>query len=259
METNTRHLLYKYLDAQGAETMLRNGNLQFTNATRLNDPFDCHPGLIDFSKISPEQAQPWGREDTLSLKAHPYERNRERAWICCLSKINNSLPMWTFYAKNHTGVCIGLDIEKVKPHIHYMLGTMVFNDCWDVEYRDVIEKPDFFKRDNQDFFMYQILTKAKEWEYEQEVRMFIFDPHQMCMDICSPYKPKKGKVADWKEVRAYPKLGNDCFAAIYLGLNILPRHKKRIIKIAKKRNPEMKIYQMTTNPKVLKLDFIEEG
>ncbi len=250
-------ILYKYIDIDGAEAMLKHSNLRFTNATKFNDPFDCHPGLIDFSKISQEQAKPWGREDTISLKAYPYERNREEAWICCLSKTNNSLPMWTFYAKDHTGICVGLDIEKLKPHIHHMLGTMVFNDCWDVEYRDVIEKPDFFERDNQDFFMYQILTKSKEWEYEQEVRMFIFGPHQMCMDMSLPYKPKKNEITDWKEVCAYPKISDDCFAAIYLGMNIGEKRKKRIIEIAKDRNPDIKIYQMQVNPDAFRLFFIE--
>ncbi len=99
-------ILYKYLDAKGAATMLYNSDLQFTNATKFNDPFDCHPGLIDFSKISPEQAKPWGVQDTILLKSNPYERNGNEAWICCLSKVNHSLPMWTFYAKDHTGVCM---------------------------------------------------------------------------------------------------------------------------------------------------------
>lgn len=40
--------LYKYLDFNGGLMMLHYGNLQFTNATQLNDPFDCHPSLIDF-------------------------------------------------------------------------------------------------------------------------------------------------------------------------------------------------------------------
>ena len=53
--------LYKYLDVQGAAGMLYNGNLQFTNAHYLNDPFDCHPSLIDFSRLTPEQAKPWGK------------------------------------------------------------------------------------------------------------------------------------------------------------------------------------------------------
>jgi hypothetical protein len=148
-------LLFKYLDAQGAAGMLYNGNLQFTNATRLNDPFDCHPGLIDFSKISPEQAKPWGVRDTILLKSNSYERNWNEAWICSLSKINNSLPMWTFYAKDHTGVCVGLDMEKVNANLHSgrgYIGLHDFSDCYEVQYRDIIEKPDFFKRDNQGFY-----------------------------------------------------------------------------------------------------------
>ena len=43
--------LYKYLDFTGGLMMLHYSNLQFTNATQLNDPFDCHPSLIDFSNV----------------------------------------------------------------------------------------------------------------------------------------------------------------------------------------------------------------
>lgn len=38
-------ILYKYLDIVGAKSMIGNRNLQFTNASQLNDPFDCHPKL----------------------------------------------------------------------------------------------------------------------------------------------------------------------------------------------------------------------
>ena len=43
-------ILYKYLDIVGAKCMIGNQNLQFTNASQLNDPFDCHQKLIDYSK-----------------------------------------------------------------------------------------------------------------------------------------------------------------------------------------------------------------
>ena len=33
--------LYKYLDVKGGLMMLHYSNHQFTNATRLNNPFDC--------------------------------------------------------------------------------------------------------------------------------------------------------------------------------------------------------------------------
>jgi hypothetical protein len=45
------HILYKYLDIMGGKMMIGNKNLQFTNASQLNDPFDCHPNLVDFSNL----------------------------------------------------------------------------------------------------------------------------------------------------------------------------------------------------------------
>lgn len=39
--------------------MLYYSNLQFTNATQLNDPFDCHPSLIDFSNVPKEACGGW--------------------------------------------------------------------------------------------------------------------------------------------------------------------------------------------------------
>ena len=53
--------LYKYLDAQGGLAMLENSNIQFTNATKLNDPFDCHPSLIDFSQVPAEKNKSLGQ------------------------------------------------------------------------------------------------------------------------------------------------------------------------------------------------------
>ena len=41
--------LYKYLDANGGLAMLQNCNLQFTNATQLNNSFDCHPALFKYT------------------------------------------------------------------------------------------------------------------------------------------------------------------------------------------------------------------
>ena len=45
------NLLYKYLDVNGAIMMLHYSNLMYANATMFNDPFDCHPSLIDFSNV----------------------------------------------------------------------------------------------------------------------------------------------------------------------------------------------------------------
>ena len=48
-------ILYKYLDVKGAAMMLYYHNLMFTNATKLNDPMDCHQDLIDFTHVPENQ------------------------------------------------------------------------------------------------------------------------------------------------------------------------------------------------------------
>lgn len=249
----TYPVLYKYLDVNGAKAMLYNSNIQFTNATKLNDPFDCHPGLIDFSQITPHQCKGWPKDIAIDLESHRFERDRDRVWLCCLSKNFQSILMWSYY-NNHRGVCIGLDIEKVKKDIHYMLGASVDNNCHEVVYRDIIEKPNYFA-DKENFFYYQMLTKAKEWAHEEEARMLIFEPVPWIMALTRD--PKKDEITDWKEVRAYPQIDGECFSAIYLGVNISKEDEAEIINMSRKLNPNIHIYQMKVNPDAFKLDFSE--
>lgn len=137
----------------------------------------------------------------------------------------------------------------------------------EVQYKDIIEKPDYF-HSCQDYFRYQLSTKAKAWKHEQEVRLLLIDPtpagtlnHPCFAPMALPYKPKdKNEVIDWKEVRAYPKIGGECFESLYLGINIDKEEKENIIKMARRRNPEIKIYQMTTDPEafMLKEEILED-
>ena len=116
--------LYKYLDFNGGLMMLYYGNLQFTNATRLNDPFDCHPSLIDFSNVPKEVCGGWTPDIIEELRRDPFRRTREEAWICSLSKIYDSILMWSYYSK-HKGICIGLDMEKVRKCLSRMHGSVM--------------------------------------------------------------------------------------------------------------------------------------
>ena len=72
-----------------------------------------------------------------------------------------------------------------------------------------------------------------------------------------PFKPKKGKTYDWKKTRVYPVLGGECFEAIYLGAMMFDEEKQSVIRLAKKLNKNIKIYQMDINPDAFKLDVRE--
>ena len=106
-------ILYKYLDITGAKCMIGYSDLQFTNATRLNDPFDCHPSLIDHES-SIDGNSPWPKEWLIEKERLDAKNLRERTWLCSLSKECDSASMWEHYCNKHTGICVGLDIEKVK-------------------------------------------------------------------------------------------------------------------------------------------------
>lgn len=232
--------------------MLKRGNLQFTNATKLNDPFDCHPALVDFSNVPKEACKGWTADDMAWLMSSRFKRNRDNAWICSLSKVYDSMLMWAYYG-NHQGVCIGLDMDKAKPYLDN-IQCSVFRGAQELEvqYKDVIEKPDYFN-ERIDYYRYQYSTKAKEWKHEQEVRLLLIDPSQMFTPMALLHEPKEGEITDWKEVRAYPKIGGECFDSLYLGIKIDEDKKAEIIKTALTLNPDIKIYQMEIDPKAFRL------
>lgn len=246
-------MLYKYLDVTGGLAMLEYCNLQFTNATRLNDPFDCHPALFDYSNV-PNNKYNWPPADFLKEKGETdMENQRNKTWICSLSKVHDSLLMWAYYG-NHRGVCIGLDMEKAQKYLSRIVcSTFIGAIEMEVQYKDIIEKPDYFHR-HQDYFRYLFSTKAKDWEHEKEVRLLLVNPIQVFTPMALPYKPKdENELVDWKEVRAYPQLGGECYDSIYLGIKIDNEEREKIIKTARKCNPDIKIYEMTIDPEAFKL------
>lgn len=244
--------LYKYLDAIGGFMMLRDSDLQFTNATKLNDPFDCHPALFDYTN-PPTNKYNWPPADLMKQKGEgDMENLRNSIWLCSLSKIHDSILMWSYYG-NHKGVCIGLDMEKANQYLSKIycssyIGSMEI----EVQYKDILEKPDYFHNGN-DYFHYLLSTKAKAWEHEQEVRLVLIDPSYVFTPMALPFEPKKDEIIDGKEARAYPSIGGECFVSLYLGIKLEEEKKKKIIEVARNCNPEIKIYQMTIDPDAFRL------
>lgn len=271
-------ILYKYLDAEGGLKMLNNHNLRFTNATQLNDPFDCHQALVDYSNAPSEVVGPWNQKTIENLEVNHAEQLRNGTWVCSLSYVCNSILMWTFYAKSHQGVCVGIDMKKAEKYLDRVTGLFVGCPKIKVNYKELVERPDGF-RDKLDFFTYQLGTKAKEWEYEQEARLICVDPLPKCLifreeeresrlcevifeKICSAINIIKNvfkknidqpSPVDWRTVCAFADLGGECFHSLRLGVNIDKNKREKMIRVARQLNPEIKIYQMTIEPKAFKL------
>ena len=242
--------VYKYLDYQGGLKMLENSNLQFTNATKFNDPFDCHPALFDYSNV-PSSKHNWPPADFLKRKGETDMENlRNSTWICCLSKVYDSLLMWSYY-NSHKGIYIGLNLDKVLKCCQYGFLGLMYPYAIEVKYKDILEKPDYFK--DLPFWNDLLATKAKEWEHEKEIRLITRDPHWLKGGRDIPKELYDEELVDGKEIRHYPKIAGECFESIYLGVNMFPRNKDKIIAAAKKLNPEIKIYQMKTDPEAFRL------
>lgn len=248
-------ILYKYLDITGAKYMIVKQNLQFTNASQLNDPFDCHPKLFDSSNVPDSRAQgDFHKEWQKKIAENDALNLRNETWLCSLSKIYDSILMWSHYCYNHKGICIGLDIDKVLDSVPPMFGTIYLKPfVLDVNYYDIIERPSAYGPSAEQR-MYQWTTKAKEWEYEQEVRLIMPKPSQVYAAFTSEQVKHPKEVWDPREIRHYMPLKGDCFESIYFGVNIDPTEKDTIIKYARKKmNPQINLYQMRVDDNAFKL------
>ena len=252
-------ILYKYLDIKGGKMMIGNKTLQFTNASQLNDPFDCHPKLIDYSNVPDSRLHGWIPEDWWIKKEENDALNlRNDTWLCSLSRVNDSLLMWSHYCYNHRGICIGLDLDKVMACVPPMFGTMYLKPLvFDVQYQDIIERPNaYYSKEAQ--WGYQWCTKAKDWAYEQEVRLVMPKPSAMYAAFtpsqAEEAKKDKHKIWDWKEIHHYLPLKGDCYDCIYFGVKIDPKEKEKIINyVRKKLNPDTKLYQMQVDENAFRL------
>ena len=248
-------ILYKYIDIAGAKCMLANQNLQFTNASQLNDPFDCHPKLLDYSNVPKRKLQGWIPEEWWIMKEETDALNlRNETWLCSLSKVNDSILMWAHYCYNHKGVCIGLDLGKIMESVPPMFGTIHIKPLvLDVQYKSIIERPDGYC-DTIDLFYYQWQTKAKEWEYEQEVRLVMPQPNMQYAAL-TPEQAKHPKdVWERGDIHVYMPLKPECFESIYFGVNTDEAEKEKMIKFARKMlNPQIKLYQMRVDADAFKL------
>ncbi len=248
-------ILYKYLDIKGAKGMIGNQNLQFTNASQLNDPFDCHPRLMDYSAVPDDDKSDWVPKEWWQKKRENDALNRRNeTWLCSLSKVCDSILMWCHYCYNHKGVCIGLDIDKVMASVPPMFGSLYLEPfVIDVQYQDIIERPDAYQA-KEGLYLYQWRTKAKEWEYEQEVRLVMPKPSPEFAAFTKDQADHPKEMWDGREIRHYMPLEGECFESIYFGVHIDPAERDKIIQYAHtKLNPQIKLYQMRVDENAFRL------
>lgn len=195
---NSPHLLYKYRDYhnQYNRRILFNFEIYLPSASMFNDPYE---GSIPFKykkeELTPDNLYLKMREITKFQYPHWSEQQiEEHCWKAkekdllndpnhiekmrvqnrelidktfgILSLTSNYLNylMWSHYANCHTGFCIGFDTEAVYDTILGTLGPVI--------YQEDIPKMNL-NGDVLEFYIKQLSTKSKVWNYEDEYRIVV--------------------------------------------------------------------------------------
>jgi hypothetical protein len=152
--------------------------------------------------------------------------------IFCISKIKDSILMWSHYAQNHQGAVIEFKNEnelKMHKEVKYL------KEAYKIKhYFDCKDDEEYFRNYNNQL----IYTKAKCWEYEKEWRGIYI---------------KKNNPNDYVDL---PFDRNEV-VGIYLGCRMKDSAKRAIKIIAKEKYPWAKIYQARTHETNYSLVFDE--
>ena len=185
---------YRTLDENGyTERLLTEGEIHFSRADLFNDSFDCNQPFYTLSKT------------------HAYEisravkRGRAKTYILSLSLIEDSIPMWTYYASNYSGPSSGLCVE-IQLQYDESLKTMilpirddearfiktnnlklpVFKVNYTKKPNDPINVNDAYNYELCQFHSFRIsMTKPIQLSHEREIR---------CLLGCNDIIPEEGNL-----------------------------------------------------------------
>jgi hypothetical protein len=171
--------LYKYVKIEVLKRILK-GSIRFTQPSAFNDPFELLPAvvvpndaverLLSFSfdvlaqrrQQPPLDAVPDQCQASDAISRDIVQKLNSLIGILCLSRVNDSLLMWSHYADQYAGAVVEFDG-----------GHEFFDGQIDVEYR--------LRRPLRDVSTYltalepipvaELCTKSEQWKYEQEVRV----------------------------------------------------------------------------------------
>ena len=150
-------IIYKYFRGINRDyNTITGSELWLCNAYALNDPYDC-------AFLANRYPKRCGNEDdyTAQYQLNVESKNMQnKVFVSCFSERSDSLLMWSHYANNHRGICVGYGLKELIEKY----------GCFPVIYSDVI--PKWQENNNPHLAM---LTKYKEWEYEKEWRIIKVD------------------------------------------------------------------------------------
>lgn len=169
--------------------------------------------------------------------------------VFCLSEVNDSILMWSHYANEHKGICIGFDT-----------GKSMFQLAWQVKYQEefpIIQRP----KDSEEILLNKsLLTKADCWSYEKEWRIIKRTVTEMERNHS---RLRSGNLSeeDMQQLVDQMGPGNYSFAKeaiteIYLGARIEKANREYVIRCVREANLNIPIYEARRNPRAYGIEFV---
>lgn len=156
-------IIYKYCGGLNRDFKTFSENkIWMSNAWEFNDPYDS---AFLVNKHRKENYDPKTERD-IALKDYKEQRKQDiesmklqkKMFISCFSERCDSILMWSHYAREHRGLCIGYNLyELIKTY-----------DCFPVIYENAMFQ---IKGELEDSILQGTLWKCNEWQYEKEWRI----------------------------------------------------------------------------------------
>jgi hypothetical protein len=255
--------LFKYRSAfnpSGEENlhtrkMVIEGEIYFANPLDFNDPFDCPTyaslkGRDDdvlavleqmskqrFPEMSDVDVRADARKRLLryqqdsdfqrEFEAQTLSDHHASRGVFCLSEECVSIPMWAHYADQHRGICLEFDLRRIQ---------QAFPPTSKVKYPPAVNAynaMDTFLSSDEVAVMslsQSFLTKAPEWEYEQEWRI----------------------ISDSVGTKNFPK---DCLISVILGCRAPKECEELVVSWMRERQTPFAIRRAVANISKMRLDF----
>lgn len=175
-EGKLERMLYKYReDSKNTERIFTEHTLWFAHPNEFNDPYDSYANVQVLDKEGLQKLIK--KESCSSFEEQIYQEGSRKynvdmlredvnnivndIGICCFTKNKTNILMWSHYASNHEGICLGFDILEDPSFFTFSLP---------VTYVDKMPEYNHFK-DYKELAEKIIQPKHKRWDYEEEIRI----------------------------------------------------------------------------------------
>lgn len=216
--------IFKYLTFKNGIEMLKNSNIQYTRASELNDPNDCHISKVNFDCL--KEVEDIIDIGELTKKIYNKHENTLNSFgICSFGTSSDNPELWNKYAKSD-GICIELDTKKT---IDCLIKKSIASIGLEVEYlehtENTIPYKYFISKDKELKFLFLqrlFSQKTMVWAQEKEVRLIL--PQTLENEY---YRTEIYK---------------SCFKGVYLGKGMSEGQISNICNIISETKYKLKIY-----------------